>query len=367
MLRMICEGTAETFRHTVVYGRTVEPSSRTERFLRDASFDFVHVPSLVRPVSPVADLQALRALGRVLAERSPDLVHTHTAKAGVLGRFAARRLGLPVVHMPHGHNFQGYAPVGLGWTVRWVERVLARCTALLLVFSRSVAEDYVRLAGVPREKILVIPSGIEPAEVPDAAARLSARRGLDLPDGVFVVGYAGRLEHVKGVDILAEAFVRLAEGCGECLLLVAGDGRLRGAMEEVLRREGVKERCRFLGWLDESAMERFYAALDVLVLPSRNEAVGRVLLEAQSRGVPVVASAVGGIPEALCDGVTGLLVPPGSADLLADVLRRLTGDDALRRRMAAAGPGWVRERFAPEKMLEVLSAAYTRAAGGGAE
>lgn len=318
---------------------------------------FHEIPTLVREIRPVADVRALWDLYRVMRDGSYDVVHTHTSKAGVLGRIAARWANVPlVVHTPHGHVYHGYA----GWSgsrlFAWIERWLAGWTDVLVALTESeMREHLTERVGKP-DQWRVIPSGVDLAAYRGTSSMSRAEVGLPLEG--FVVGCVARLVPVKGVGDLIRAVALLKRDGEPVYLAVVGDGPMRGELEALAEDLGVGAQVGFLGLRRD--VEQLLPLFDAMVLPSYNEGMGRVLVEAQAGGVPVVGTRVGGIVDVVRDGETGLLVPPGAPQALAAAIARLRSDASLRQRMAAAARQFADERFSAERMLRELCEVYER-------
>lgn len=290
----------------------------------------VLVPQLVREVSPARDAAAFARLYRLIRDGRFDIVHTHTSKAGVLGRLAARMAEVPiVVHTPHGHIFHGYfGPLTTKAFVA-IERACARATdAMVAISERCRADHLERAIGVP-ERFVTIPSGI-PAR--PSGDRASARRVLGAPEGELVVGCIGRLAPVKGQDVLLAAFARVAHQRPAARLVLIGDGPSRRELEAQARRLGVADAVRFLGVREDAGS--LLPGFDLYVQPSLNEGMGRALAQAMAAGLPVVATDAPGPAELLGEDAAGVLVPTGDEEALATALAALLDD---RRRRVLLG------------------------------
>jgi glycosyltransferase involved in cell wall biosynthesis len=321
---------------------------------------FHPIASLVREVRVAEDLRALWSLYRLVRRGSYDVVHTHTSKAGVVGRLAARLAGVPaVVHTPHGHVYQGYGGRLKSRAFVWVEKMLARWTDVLVALTELERLEHLR-EGVGRpDQWTVIPSGVEVDRFRQPTPL--RRTDLGLPEGGFLVGCVARLAHVKGVDLAIQAVARLRDwGCPVHLALV-GDGPERTALGRLAESLEVGRYVHFLGLRRD--VHRLLPLFDVLVIPSRNEGMGRVAVEAHVAGLPVVATRVGGIPDVVADGETGLLVAPEDPESLAVGLARLATDPVLRKRMAEAARERVTEELSAEAMVAALDRVYRRLAG----
>jgi len=293
------------------------------------------VPGLGREVGP-RDAAALVRLWRLMLAQQPAIVHTHTSKAGFIGRLAARLAGVPVViHQPHGHIFYGYyGPRRTAFYVA-LERLAARWTDRIVTLTERGIDEHLARGIGERAQYRAVPSGVPTAELRAAApTRGVARARLRLPDDAFVVVGLGRFVPVKGFDVLITALPTLAAAVPSTCVLLVGDGPERVALEAQAGRLGVRDRLRFTGVTPDIAV--CLAAADVLAAPSRNEGMGRALVEGMALGLPVVGSEVGGIPAVIADGETGWLVPPGDAAALAEALVELGRDAALCAKLGAA-------------------------------
>ncbi|MFQ5693463.1 MAG: glycosyltransferase family 4 protein, partial [Nitrospinota bacterium] len=290
-------------------GEPGEPPSPLEERTRERGIEVVLLPHLIRPVCAPADFRALGEIHRFLKSRRFDIVHTHSSKAGLLGRIAARRARVPsVVHTPHGHIFYGYfgplrSRLYLGlerWAVRRTDRIIA-------LTERGRREHLALGVGRP-EQYRVIPSGIPLDDFyPDPQRRRRTRERLGIPEGVPAVGTVGRLTTVKDQKTLLDAADRLRSRFPNLAVFLIGDGELRGPLESQARRLGLQDTVRFLGW--RSDVPDLMNALDLFVLCSRNEGMGRALVEAMASGLPAVATDVGGLPDLIRSGVNGRLIP----------------------------------------------------------
>ena len=297
----------------------------------------IDVPALGREPAPLRDLAALGRLLRIIAAERPHVVHTHTSKAGFVGRLAARLARVPaVIHQPHGHVFYGYWGPRKSAFFAALERCAACfCDRIVTLTDRGIEEHLARGIG-RRAQYVSVPSGV-PVERLRAAApsRAAARAALRLEPGAFVVAGLGRLVRIKGFDLLVEALPALAAAVPAARLVLIGDGPERAGLEARAAALGVAGRLTVPGAVGD--VTRWLAAADVVAAPSRNEGMGRAIVEAMALGIPVVGAAVGGIPSVIADGECGRLVPPEDAGALARALVELGRDEALRTTLGAAG------------------------------
>ena len=329
-----------------------------------AGIRIVRIRGLVRNMKPGGDLSAFLELLRVVRVEKPRIVHTHTSKAGILGRWAAWLCRVPViVHTPHGHVFWGYfGPLETKLYVT-LEKITARITDRIIALTGQERDDHLRFRVAPPEKFVTIHSGVDLSRF-DAALydRSKIRIELDIPPGDLVVGTAGRLTPVKGHVHLIAAAAKILAVHPDTTFVLLGDGELKGRLIEQAEALGLAGKVRFPGWRPDVAA--VMSAFDVFVLPSLNEGMGRVLVEAMALSKPVVASRTGGIKDLVADGSNGLLVPPGDAGDLADAILRLLGDAAMRAAMGGEGRRRA-EIYSAERMVEKIEELYAMSTGAG--
>ena len=308
-----------------------------------------HVPGNPGPRDPGAFLRVVRLLRR---ER-PEVVHTYLMVAGLYARLAAFAAGVPVVvaaeqnvyaHKPRRHAM--------------LERALAARTFRIVACCRTVGDFYRRQTGVPAEKIEVIYNAVRFSRLPTDADRAPARARLGLPDDALVLGTLGRLTEQKGQRTLLQAVASLVSDHPSLMLFLAGQGPLRSALEVEAGRLGLADRVRFLGVRRDR--DTLFAAMDAFVLPSRWEGLSLALVEAMGASRAVVATEVGGNPEIVTDGETGLLVPPDDSVALTAALAELLGDAERRRALGARAADEARRRFAIEAHVGQLAQLYRR-------
>lgn len=336
-------------------------SGEARRRAAEGLIEFIPFPNLVREVRLWRDAAALRRLEDLFRRRRPEIVHTHSSKAGFLGRLAARRAGVPVVvHTAHGWGFHDAQP----WPVRAAfvaaERLAARwADAIVAVAEATRAKGLAHRVGRP-EQYAIIRSGIDVAGVRAHGDRAAARRALGIPHGAPVVATVGNLKPQKApLDFVAVAR-RVASRFPDAVFLYAGDGVLRPVVERAIARAGLDGRVRLLGWRPDAP--RVIAAADVFVLTSRWEGLPRAYLEAAALGVPAVGTDVDGAREIVEENVTGHLRPPGDVEGLAEAVCGLLADPARRRAFGEAAAARVAPAFDLAKMFDDLDALYARLA-----
>lgn len=342
---------APRFDTVLAAGRPTE----AEGEMQDEAVVVRRVP-LVRPMDPLGDGRALAAVRRLLVETRPALVHTHMAKAGTIGRMAARSVsGRPrTVHTFHGHVLEGYFRPSIQRAFLEVERRLASQTDALIAVSPEIRDALLDLRIGRPSQFHVISLGFDLSSflsVERPAGTLRAELGLaaDVP----LVGIVGRLVPIKDVATMLAAMAELPAAH----LAVVGDGEDRPALEARARDLGIAGRVHFTGWAKDVA--ETLSDLDVVALTSRNEGTPVSLIEAQCVGRPVVATDVGGVRHVVEEGVGGYLVPPGDAAALAERVAKLLADPGLRADMGARGRASVGRRFGKDALLEGIGDLYT--------
>lgn len=323
--------------------------------LHDPEVPVRRVP-LVRAPSPRVDARAVLAVRRLLRETRAGLLHTHMAKAGAVGRSAAMSLSPRprTVHTFHGHVLEGYFGTVAQRAFLQVERRLASQTDALIAVSEEVRDALLDLGVGHPAQYRVIPLGLDLSAFLDVGPTGTGafRRRLGVGPDQPLVGVVGRLAPVKDLGM---ALAALAELDGVHVAVV-GDGEMRRSLERRAWELGMTGRVHFTGWCTDVA--EVLADLDVVALTSRNEGTPVSLIEASAAGRPVVATAVGGVPAVVRDGVTGLLVRPGESEQLAVSLRRLLADPGARRAMGRAGRAHVAQRFGQERLVADIRGLY---------
>ncbi|HEY6793138.1 MAG TPA: glycosyltransferase [Kineosporiaceae bacterium] len=313
------------------------------------------IPALVPQISPRDDARALLDLRSLVAGGRYDVVHTHSAKAGTLGRLAALWAGTPVVvHTLHGFPFHPYQPRPLRAAYVAVERSLGRRSTVLLAVGAGVAAEAVRLGLAPPDRIRTIGAAVDDLPARDGATRRAARRLLAVPPGMSVVGCVGRLDYQKAPEHFLAALADLDRR--DVLGVWLGDGPLRAEVERTAAAVGLADRFVCLG--DRADIGRVLPGVDVFAMPSRYEGLPCALLEAMAVGVPAVATAVNSVPDVLVPGETGLLVPVGRPAMMARAIGYLLDRPDEANRMAQAGRERVVGRYTGDVLGAVLEQVY---------
>ncbi len=313
------------------------------------------VPSLVREIRPWRDLDALSRLTLLFQQRRPDLVHAHTYKAGVLAAFAGRLAGVPVVLTPHGHVFTRGAsipgvPAGAGLDLlRWLTRAAQACAIRVTALSDADLREQLALRLAPAPKYAVVRNGIDAARFAGGGPRRF--------EGNPVIGCVGRYSSEKGQALLIEAMADVLRALPDARLVLVGYGELEAELRR--RASPYGNAIEFAGERDAAEV---LGSFDLYVQPSLYESQGLSILEAMAAGVPVVATDVGGVRDAVVPGETGVLVAPGDAAALARAIVSTAGD-AGRGARALRAAARVRSEFGAARMATEYAALYRAVSG----
>jgi glycosyltransferase involved in cell wall biosynthesis len=349
---------------TLVAGTVGADEGSMEYAARELGVDPLFVPDLQREISTGHDLTAIRHLREVIRERRPHIVHTHTAKAGAVGRIAAVTAHLQqppvIVHTFHGHVLRGYFNAPRAEVFRQVERVLACKTDRLIAVSPEVRDELVSFGVARPEKFEVIRLGLdlERRAIASPADATAVRAGLGVLPERLLIGWFGRMTEIKRVDDLLAAFAHARDNGVDAELLLAGDGPQRQMLMGRTIELGISDRTHFLGMQEEVAA--LYGACDLVALSSSNEGTPVSLIEALAASTPVVSTDVGGVRDVVRDGETGLLVPPGDVHALADAFARFAEDASLRERLAGAGRADAFHNYSVDRLVDDVDGLYRR-------
>ncbi len=345
----------------LVSGPTAGPEGSLEAWAARKPALLIIIPELVRPVHPWKDTLALRRLTRLFREQRPHIVHTHSGKAGLLGRLAARQARVPViVHTIHGPSFGRFQGPGANLLFRSAERFVGRFTTHFVSVANAMTGQYLA-AGIGRpEQYTRIPSGF------NLQPFLSARNDLELrarwgirPDDV-VAGKISRLFKLKGHDDLFAAAPRIVQRHPRMKFLLVGDGAWRGRFEDKARALGLGDKFIFTGLVPPDEVPRLVGIMDLLIHLSLREGLPRALPQALAAARPVIAYDCDGAGEVCLENETGFLLPAGDLDGLIDRVCRLAQDPVLRQRLGQRGQTLVKEWFPAEKMVEDLGQLYLK-------
>jgi glycosyltransferase involved in cell wall biosynthesis len=318
---------------------------------------------IVRSPSLVNDIMAIWRLFWFVRKGGYDIVHTHTSKAGITGRIAAKLACVRcIVHTPHGHIFYGYFSAPMTAVFVYLERFTGLFTNALITLTQAEKRDYLlRSIGTP-DRIFPVYSGIDlgPFMHPERS-RQDMRKELGLNDSQFVAGTVARLDHIKNHHLIISAALRLKNEYKDIRFVFVGDGELRDELSARIADHGLSDRFVFTGWRND--IPDLLAAFDIFIMCSKNEGMGRAFVEAQAAGVPVIGTRVGGIAEVLDEGRTGYLVDPDHADELAEKIEVLYRQRSHRSALSDACRKWVDPKFSAALMVDEIESVYRKAMG----
>lgn len=331
-------------------------------FVRDQGVEPVVLPELVGDGSiGLREVRALWKLVRIVRRFRPDIIDTHTAKAGFIGRLAGVLMRVPVrIHTFHGHVLHGYYRHTTNVFFRFVEKVLAMMSTRLVAVSEGVKHDLVVYGVAAPSKIAVVPLGLDlDPYLGCDRLRTEFRQELGLTRKDQLVGIVGRLYPIKNHALFIDAAVRVAAVCPRAYFVVVGDGVLLKATRARAAAAGLSDRVIFTGWRRD--LPRVYADLDLLAVASNNEGTPFAAIEAMAAGVPVIGTRVGGMADLIKDRCTGRLVPSKNAVVLAEAIAELLGDEPLRHAMGRAARQDMAERYGLPRLLSDTEALYADA------
>ncbi|MFH1259479.1 MAG: glycosyltransferase family 4 protein [Elusimicrobiota bacterium] len=350
---------------TLIYGRTQDSDVELENEAEKNGVKFIFINDLARSINPWSDFIAFLSLVKILYSLKPDIVHTHSSKAGILGRWAAFLVRVKkIVHTPHGHVFYGYYNQALSRLFVLIERITALITDRLIALTEGEKNETLQLGIGKPKKWVIIHSGVEVSFVNQTEpARL--KEELKIPENVSVVGTVARLDPVKGIEYFIQA-IKLLQGYKltfPVYYLIVGDGSEREKLERQAAQYGLDRQVFFAGWRRDTV--ELISLMDIYVQPSLNEGMGKTLIQAQLCGKPIVATRVGGIPDVVKDNLTGILVPAQDVQTLARAIFCLLKDKTTAESMGMMGRSWVTEkingfpRFSVQAMVKRTEDVYS--------
>lgn len=360
---LTCEGLHEAgYRVTLISGPTHGPEGSLVARARQGGYTYIELPELIRAVNPWMDSRALRYLRMMFAELRPDVVHTHSSKAGILGRLAAHRARVPaIIHTIHGMSFNRTQSWPVRRTYAWLEWLAGRHTDAIVAVADAMVAQSVAAGICPREKMRTIYSGMEVERfTPDEEARRAARRGWGVSDDEVVVGTVARLFRKKGYEQLIPIMARATKEESRLKFVWIGDGAQRTEYEAQLAALGLSDRTRLVGLIPPAEVPRLLAGCDILAHTSQWEGLPRAVVQALLLQVPAVAFDIDGTPEVVVDGLTGRLIALNDLDGFAKALCELAHDAGLRGRLGEAGRAHCLERFDWRRMVSQLAELYAQ-------
>ena len=348
------------YRTTLVTGPAIGPEGDLIERARRNDVDLVVLPNLRREISLWRDTAALHDLTRIFRQERPEIVHTHSSKAGILGRMAAHRAGVPIIlHTVHGPPFHTRLNPLTNKFFQWLERRAARYSSRIISVADAMTETFVNAGVAPSDKFVTIYSGMEVEPfLREDGARDRVRSELGIAGDATVIGKIARLFHLKGHQDVLQAFVGIADRFPKAHLLFIGDGILREKLTAMAHGLGIGDRVIFAGLIPPDRIPAMIKAMDVLVHASLREGLARVLPQALLSARPVISYDVDGAREVVRDGVTGFLVRAESVDGLRDAMVRALSDLDGARAMALRGRELFTDQFRAETMVRRIVEVY---------
>lgn len=363
---LTCEGLHQRgYRVTLISGPTRGPEGSLVERARQGGYTFIVLPELIRAVNPWMDFRARRYLAMEFRCLRPDVVHTHSSKAGILGRLAAHDARVPlVVHTIHGMSFNRTQPALVRGAYAWLEWWAARRSHAIVTVADAMIDQSVAAGICPRNRMRTVYSGMEVEQfTPSAVQRRETRRRWEVCDDDIVVGTCARLFRRKGYEQLIPIMAAAVRREPRLRFVWIGDGAQRAEYEAELARLGLAERTILPGLVPPAEVPRLLAGCDILAHTSQWEGLPRVVVQALLMQVPAVAFDIDGTPEVVLDGRTGCLVPLNDLDAFVDALCALATDEDARRRLGCAGRALCLERFDWRRMVDQLEALYRELGG----
>lgn len=348
----------------LVYGDVAEGEGDMSGLAKASGIRCIFMPEMSRSINPIGDIRAFFRIFSIIRKEKPQIVHTHTAKAGTIGRLAAIAAGVPVtVHTFHGHVFHGYFNRALTGYFLMVERMLAKFTDRIIAISDSQKDELLSRYKIGDErKYSRVDIGLDLEAFFDSdKKRGGLRRRFGLKDDDMLVGIVGRLVPVKNHRMFIKAAAglknRISPGLfNKVKFIVVGDGTEKKDLAEYARSLGIENNILFTGWLDD--MAEVYADLDIVALTSNNEGTPVSLIEAMASAKPVISTDVGGVMDVVGDA--GILVKPGDDEAYAVCLAELVASDAARRGLGSKGRDRVKSRYSKENLIREMDSLYEK-------
>ncbi|TKB95384.1 MAG: glycosyltransferase family 4 protein [Nitrospira sp.] len=332
------------------------PVSSERRDIEGCKVFSVGIP---RKIQPIQDLRAIWQLYKVIRGFKPDVIHTQTSKAGIVGRLAARMAGTPIIiHTAHAFPFHAYLPFPVRWAYIAIERWVAGWTDLLMVDTESVRKDGLRQRIVQdATRIVTVPMGVDLTRFsPSFCGTDTLRDALGLGRDTLVVGTVARLVPDKGLACFLRMAAIVRSQRADVRFLIVGEGPLRRSLEQMAESLEIGSEVVFAG--HRADIPELMQVMDLFVLPTKREGFGVVFAEAMAMGKATVGSLIGPVAEVVENGVTGYLIPPDDAQGFADRVIELLADEQKRQDFGAAGRRRVERYFNEARMCDAIEGHY---------
>lgn len=351
---------------TLVTGLSLGAEGSLLEKYNDTDLKVILVPELIRSIRPWTDFQASKRLTQILSQIRPEVVHTHSAKAGILGRSVAWKLRTPcVVHTVHGAPFHPYQAWPARKLFQLCERWAARRCHRLISVADAMTDLMVKARVAERSKFVTIYSGMDIQPFLNAnQSRDAVRSRLGINPESIVVGKIARLFHLKGHEYLLACAQRVVQSNPRIRFLLVGDGILRESIERDIDAMGLREHFIFTGLVPPDEIPELIGAMDMLLHVSLREGLARALPQALLAGKPVISYDIDGAKEVVIEGKTGILLPPKSIEPLGVAIMKLASDASLRDRMGQQGRLLCQERFGHQSMTRQIRSLYQQILSG---
>lgn len=324
-------------------------------------FKIVEIPEMVREVSPCKDFKALRKLREYFKKEKFDVVHTHSSKAGIIGRIAARQAGVPVVvHTVHGQAFHAYEKPWKKLLYITAERIAAKYCDKIYAVAQAMIDQCVDAKVAPREKYMVVYSGMDTAAFANARRNMELRQKLGIPENAKVIVTVARLFPMKGYEEMLPAAARLVKEFPDLHFLPVGDGPMYDELQKQIADLGLSGNFHFAGLVPPHEVCDYIAQADLLWHLSLHEGLPRAVVQALAVGIPAIGYKLDGTPEVVLNGKTGYVTAPQDVDAVVARSRELLNDAALRAEMGKNGKDLVIERFAWRRMADILEEEFLK-------
>jgi len=345
---------------TLLTGPPIGPEGSLLQRAQSYGYKVELLENMHRAISPRKDFAVYQEIVRRLRELQPDIVHTHSSKAGILGRYAARKAGAKaVIHTIHGLAFTASTSPIVNHVYKKLEKRAAPLTDKIVCVAQAMADESLAAGiGVPQQYVVVY-SGMETEPfIRPPLPRAEIRKQLGFTDEHIVVGTIARLFHLKGHEDLLDIAAALCRQFPDLRFLWIGDGIQRPRFEQQMQQMGLRDRFVLTGMVPPQQVPQLTAAMDILAHPSRREGLARALPQGSLAGVPTITYDIDGAREGVIDGRTGFVLPPFDKDKLSASIAALAADSDLRRRMGIAGREFALQRFAASTMVDALQKVY---------
>ena len=342
-------------------GPTFGPEGSMEEEIRSSGIDIISIPYLRRNINPIYDFIAFWHIFFILKKGRYDIVHTHSSKAGFLGRLAAKLAGVKIIiHTIHGLPFHPYQPRIINYIYRLCERIVSRFTNKIIAVSRAMVDTASSAGIAPEKKFIVIHSGLDLRQFKPRQGDESLKKQFGIHRDEIVIGKVARLFHLKGHKYLFKAISNLLADFPHLKILLIGDGILRHELEREADTLGIKDKVIFAGLVSRDKIPEMIAIMDIVVHCSLREGLARVIPQAMAMEKPVVGFDLDGSREVIEDKVNGFLVKPKDVEDLTNALKKLLSNPSLIKEMGACGRKKIEPYFDKDYMLTRIETVYKK-------